>query len=1551
MHSWFRHPSLCSLRTRLMLLFFLAVIPALGSILYTATAQRQSAAIEAQENLLRLVKVAAANQRQTTEAARQLLIALAQMPDIRQRNVDECDRLLVNLLKQYHFYAGFGVVDGAGNLICSAPVAKKPINVSDRPYFRLAKETHDFAIGEFQIGRITGKPTLNFAYPILNRSGQVQAVVVAALDLAWFDRLAGEMKLPQGSTVTVTDRQGTILIRYPDSQKWMGKSVPNAPMTKVVLSQIEGTAEAMSLDGIQRFYAFTTLGTNASDRDVHIRIGVPKLVVFTQADRLLGQNLMVLGCVTVLALTVAWVGGDVFLTRKVKSLVQTTQKIQSGDFTARSELAGEAGELGQLGRAFNEMAAALEAREQAIASLNQDMQTLFEVIPIGVLLSQDPEFKHVKSNPAFAAILGLAVDANVSYTPANAPPPAYKLFQGDRELTLNEFPLRYAAIHKTEIKGTEVDIVRGDGSVFNLFGYAKPLLNKQGAVRGSVAAFLDITERKRTEETLRRTNQTLQTLIDVCPVAIAFFDPQGIVRLWNRAAEGIFGWSAQEAIGRFMPTVPHRQKEFLASLETVLSGRSLNGFEVQHQAKDGRMVDLEIWANLTHDVEGNSGCLGIAWDISERKQVETALRTSEERYRLLVLTTAALVWTTDANGAFINSQPAWEAYTGQSWEQYAGWGWLEMIHPQDREELKARWEHSLTKRAFYEVEGRLWHAPSGEYRHIIARAVPLFNADGSVREWIGMDTDIHERKQAESALRQSEARFQVLVSNMPGIVYRYAPFGDGNGTPAFTYVSSGSRELAELEPETILQDANSFLSLIHPDDLPSFEYSVANAVKNSLVWQWEGRIITPSGKLKWIQGRSRPEQTEYGEAWDGLFFDITERKQAEAELSEQRHLLEIILNNAADAILVCDASGKVTFANPQARRLAQQDPNSTALDLDVSSWGTAYDVEGSVIPLENYAISRALRGEVNNALESRMVRADGSYYDILASAAPLLKDGQIVGAVANLIDISDRRRTQEALRRSKERFRISQELSLDAFTILESVRDETGAIVDFVCIYLNPKAAEIIQRPVQDSIGQRLLQVLPGHKTKSELFERYVKVVETGVAHDIELFYNADGIVSWFRNMAVKLEDGVAISFSDITQRKQAEAEREQLLAREQAAREQAEAANRIKDEFLAVLSHELRSPLNPILGWAKLLQSGKLDAPSRQRALETIERNAKLQTQLIDDLLDVSRILRGKIALKIYPVNPVQIIESALETVQLAAEAKQIQIETAIALNNAKISGDSARLQQIVWNLLSNAIKFTPNSGKVEIRLEQVNNYAQIQVKDTGIGITPDFLPFVFDYFRQEDSKITRKFGGLGLGLAIVRHLTELHGGTIHAQSQGEGQGATFTVKLPLMVVATAPEPEISATTQLIDFSQLQILVVDDEADMRDLVRFILEQQGAQVTIAASAAEALMLFERQAPHILISDLGMPDMDGYTLMQQIRSRSPQQGAKIPAIALSAYAGEYDQQQALKVGFHKHIAKPVEPEVLINAISELLKEARGRRQKAGGFYSEGDSDPS
>ncbi|MEP0919403.1 ATP-binding protein [Leptolyngbya sp. DQ-M1] len=382
------------------------------------------------------------------------------------------------------------------------------------------------------------------------------------------------------------------------------------------------------------------------------------------------------------------------------------------------------------------------------------------------------------------------------------------------------------------------------------------------------------------------------------------------------------------------------------------------------------------------------------------------------------------------------------------------------------------------------------------------------------------------------------------------------------------------------------------------------------------------------------------------------------------------------------------------------------------------------------------------------------------------------------------------------------------------------------------------------------------------------------------------------------------------------------------LYLEAQQAQLQAEAANRMKDEFLAVLSHELRTPMNPILGWARLLQKGTLDAERTATALATIERNAQLQVQLIEDLLDIARILQGKFSLNPYPVNLASTIEAAIETVRLAAESKNIQIQAEFEANMGSVLGDAGRLQQVVWNLLSNALKFTPTGGQVEIQLTKIGSQAQIQVRDTGKGIKPEFLPYVFDTFRQADSSTTRTFGGLGLGLAIVRHIVELHGGSVKAESLGEDQGATFTVQLPLLPEASPLTETKTAPQAAPALAGLRVLVVDDEADTLELSQFILETAGAIVIPAVSAANALQQFEQAQPDVLVSDIGMPQMDGYTLISQIRSQLPE-GKQIPAIALTAYAGEINQQQVLAAGFQLHLVKPVEPEQLVEAIAQVL----------------------
>ncbi|HEY0347648.1 MAG TPA: ATP-binding protein, partial [Pyrinomonadaceae bacterium] len=406
---------------------------------------------------------------------------------------------------------------------------------------------------------------------------------------------------------------------------------------------------------------------------------------------------------------------------------------------------------------------------------------------------------------------------------------------------------------------------------------------------------------------------------------------------------------------------------------------------------------------------------------------------------------------------------------------------------------------------------------------------------------------------------------------------------------------------------------------------------------------------------------------------------------------------------------------------------------------------------------------------------------------------------------------------------------------------------------------------------------------------------------------------------------------GIGSQIGQFLERKGGEEEREHLLVSEQAARTEAEEANRLKDEFLATLSHELRTPLTAILGWLSMLRSGRLDDETSVRALETVERNARAQAQLIEDLVDVSRIAGGKLKLDVQPVDLLNVISAAIDIVQPAANARGVSIEVSQDAATGPVAGDAARLQQIIWNLLSNAVKFTPRDGHVYISLRHVESFAEVEVTDSGIGIDADFLPRVFERFRQAESAVIRSQRGLGLGLAIVRHLTELHGGTVTAASDGEGTGATFTIRIPLASDHIGmPRKLVPEESQIVDLrlAGLRVLLVEDEADARELLTLTLRVSGAEVKAVDSVQQALLNLQSFNPDVLLSDVGLPFESGYDLIQKIRAL-PSDFNRIPAVALTAFATEKDRQRALASGFQMHLSKPVEPRALIEAIERLV----------------------
>jgi PAS domain S-box-containing protein len=759
-------------------------------------------------------------------------------------------------------------------------------------------------------------------------------------------------------------------------------------------------------------------------------------------------------------------------------------------------------------------------------------------------------------------------------------------------------------------------------------------------------------------------------------------------------------------------------------------------------------------------------------------------------------------------------------------------------------------------------------------------------------------------------LRQESARREHII--LERVTDAFVAF---DNELRFTYINAPALQLMRKTAEQVL---GKIIWEAFPDVTGSpIGQALNKAIIEQVVVEFEEYY---AGYNIWLEGRFYPSPSGVS----CFYRDVTERKQIEEALQRREVQFRQLADAMPQIVWIANKNGIPEYVNQRwidyTGLTLEQTANQgfIAQVIHPDDFEPTYQIWNSCLAANTlYQAEFRLRNIVIN----------DNYRWFLCRAIPIHDNaGQITHWYGTLTDISDRKQAENALKESEERFRNM----ADNAPVMIWVTDAQA-----YCNYLSPSWYEFTGQTQEEGLGFGWFNAL--HDDDRENAENTFVTANAQKAafrleyrlrrHDGEYFWMIDAATPWF---GLDREfKGYIGSVIDISERKQAEVERAKILELERIARAEAEQANRIKDEFLAVLSHELRTPLNPILGWSKLLRTGKLNAEKTIQALTAIERNAKLQAELIEDLLDVSRILQGKLNLNIYPVNLTSVIQAAIETVRLSAEVKSINIQ--VNFNPVgEVLGDAARLQQVVWNLLSNGVKFTPPGGHVNIELSQIDSYAQITVTDTGIGISLDFLPYVFEYFRQANSTSTRQFGGLGLGLAIVRHLVELHGGTVSACSGGEGHGAIFTIKLPLM----STQPISSNNNQLADelsynLSGIRVLVVDDETDSRELVAFIVEEYGAEVYKAASANEALQKFIQFTPNLLISDIGMPNMNGYMLIQEIRKMAPARGGKIPAIALTAYAGDYNQQQAIAAGFQQHVTKPIEPEALLNAIANLF----------------------
>ena len=658
-------------------------------------------------------------------------------------------------------------------------------------------------------------------------------------------------------------------------------------------------------------------------------------------------------------------------------------------------------------------------------------------------------------------------------------------------------------------------------------------------------------------------------------------------------------------------------------------------------------------------------------------------------------------------------------------------------------------------------------------------------------------------------------------------------------------------------------------------------------------------------------------------------------------LAAQSRRPELILDNIHDyAIFMLDSSGRVATWNEGAARVKGYAPEEI-IGQHFSIFYTPEDQRRG----QPLAEQRVAEAEGRCEREGFRVRKDGTRFWGNEIITAIRDDrGELLGFVKIARDLSERKRTEDALRESEERYRLMVENIRD-YAVFTT--DPDGRVSSW-----NPGAERVFGYADQEIMGRSgAILYTPEDRAEGVYEKELATALSEGRALDERWQLRKGGQRFWASGITTPLRDpsgglrGFVKIARDQTQARQVEEQRERVLEQEKIARLEAERAISMKDEFIAVVSHELRTPLTAILLWAKMLRAGTVKPGDHPRVLETIEQSAVAQQQLIEDLLDVSRMMSGKLRLHVREVDAVPLVQAAVDAVRPMADAKRVAIEVALEERAGRVRADPDRLQQVVWNLLNNAVKFTPSGGRVSVRLRRLDGNVQFEFSDTGKGIKPDFLPHVFERFRQAEASTTRTHGGLGLGLAICRQLVELHGGTIRAESAGEGAGATFTVELPLSDVRTEGVPP--TTPALAEdaapyvpapmLEGLSVLLVEDDASTRAALQRLLEQCAAEVTAVESAALAVAAFRDRLRErrfdVLVSDIGMPVQDGYELIREVRELERHAGAgdgdQVPAIALTAYAREADRARAIGAGFQVHVPKPIEPHALVTAVAALV----------------------
>jgi PAS domain S-box-containing protein len=1064
-----------------------------------------------------------------------------------------------------------------------------------------------------------------------------------------------------------------------------------------------------------------------------------------------------------------------------------------------------------------------------------------------------------------------------------------------------------------------------DGTLVDVSLTVSPVKDAAGHIIGASKIARDISERKRArkerealllgEQSARaeaeRQRDFTHLVLEHAPLAVGVMEgADHRFMLVNKETCELTGLSQEQFLGRtHAEVVPEADKVVGPILDRVYTTGIGETQEIEVDLPTGRRQLLVTWTVLPGRDSRARSVLYLSLDITDRKRAEERLRENEQQLRTLADAVPQLVWMAEPDGYIFWYNKRWYDYTGTTPEQMEGWGWQSVHDPAMLPHAVRRWRASLETGEPFKMEFPLKGA-DGVFRWFLTRVNPLRDSHGRIVRWFGTNTDIDEQRRAaeerEQILgreQQARAQAEMALNLHRSVEERLGLLVEASG------VLLGSLSLEAVQP-AILDLSRRLIS--------ADAYAIWRLDVQTSAW----RIVSSAGMSKdyyeqMIQGVElmHPMLDEPVVAEDVTQVPLLAMRQELYEAEGIKSFLAVPLR-----IHGC-TSGTLTFYYRQPYKFSATEVRvaSALANLSGSAISTAelYEEQSRMRAEAEAAERRAKFLAEASTLMASSLDYETTLAQVAGLAVPHLADWcavDMLGEDKSIIRLAMAHADSAKIawaNQLQQRYPPSLDDEHGVAAVLRTGKSELYPEIPDELLVASARDPEHLQ--IMREIGFTSAMVVP-----------------------LTVHGGTFGAITFVTDKSGRHYEAADLAFAEDLGRRAAVAIENARLYRS------AQESNRLKDEFLATISHELRTPLTAILGWAHLLRAGQIDNGRATNALETIERNARAQSQLIDDLLDVSRIITGKLRLDVRQVEPSSFIESAIEALRPAAEAKGVRIQKVMDTGVISVAGDPARLQQVVWNLLSNAIKFTPKGGRVQVRLERINSHIEIVVSDTGAGIKPEFLLHVFERFRQADQTTTRQYGGLGLGLAIVRHLVELHGGTVEAESPGEGQGATFIVKLPIISVyqknnfVERIHPAARDTLPSFDcpdrLDGMKVLVVDDEVDTRELLRVGIGRCGAEVTTAGSAPEALAAIEKERPDLLISDIGMPEEDGYELIRKVRALPAEQGGKIPAIALTAYARTEDRLRALRAGYQMHVTKPVELAELAAVMASLVQRA-------------------